>query len=292
MKNNFILGIIALMGLFLYAYPISAQAFTPADFAVVCSSCQNASEASDFGLSQVGFLRYAGIYTTEVIGINSHQTWFVTFNAYYNSYPIDHQLPRITLVSVTAGSSADNQLVAEVVAGIQSPIAIVTSPGSGLSTYPEFATLSAWSTDPNFLWNLAEAQFATQTIASEIEGSNSKNGPGPKLIWDAVQYYLGHGPEATVVFKDGSVGRFRFNPLIAGDIEFIPGTGRTAQGNFYPVNGDSYNNEPYVVGINNNSFNVMTFLDVYGYPLPQVLRCGRVSSPATETRYDCYWVTP
>ena len=291
MKNNFILGIIALVGLFLYAYPISARAFTPANFASVCPSCQNASEASAFGLSQVGYLRYSGIYTTEVIGINSHQTWFVTFNAYYNSYPIDHQLPRITLVSVTAGSSADNQLVAEVITAIQTPIIIVTSPGSGLSKLPEFATLGAWSTDPIYSYNLAAAQFDTEALSSDLI-TNPKNGPGPGMIWSAIQYYLGHGPEVTIVFKDGSVGRFRFNPLVAGDIEFIPGTGRTAQGNFYPVNGDLSNNDHYVVGINNNSFNVMTFWDVYGYPIPQVLRCGRVSSTVTQTRYDCYWVTP
>jgi hypothetical protein len=270
--------LIATCFLFFSNYAIGAITFgpqTPAQKIEFCQTCYDVTDASNFVLSEAYAGHLTGAHTIEIsnINLNPIQTWFIS----YEYYPSDY--PKPILDSASTGTSTDNIVASTLITAEVKPVVVVISPGSPDFGAYSFDTLRDWT--PETLFPIVNAQwmFLNENATAVLQDS----GDG-KIIEEDILEFFGHGPIATVVFSDGTVGQFEFAPNDA-KIEYVPGSGRYPNGALDSLYGNGSNGNQYVIQRSSeNGF----YLD----PSPtEHLTCGTVTvtiNGDSTTGYNCY----
>lgn len=218
----------------------------------VCNSCVNLSDAENFVLGYVKLNNLIGTHSVEVANTNSSSTWFIL----YEYYPFDYSSPIVD--EAEPGTTADGEVLKTVDLGGIPPIVIHIGTDSA---YPNLTTLSVWNQGNNIndIWSLLDTYWGTKEMVlySLQQDANMlfpSQGTGidnlaqvEQFIYSDLSIHFGGCPsKGTIVFADGSVGQFCFTNWAKNIVTFVKGSGRTASGAFYSINGDSMNGSNYV----------------------------------------------
>lgn len=203
-----------------------------------CQTCDSTEDAENFVVANAEADHFFGHHTVEVINLNTSYTWFIEFEY----LPSDYPFPEID--SASPGTANDDFVAATAIAAEEQPVVIDIAPGTqwaSLYGADGFQTLSDW--EPELLYHFA--YLAWQEANANL--SEAEENSWFDLIMEAIEYHFGHGPEVTVVFSDGSTAKFMLDPLHDDIITIIAGSGRHADGTFYPFGPGGSDGDPYHV---------------------------------------------
>lgn len=227
---------------------VTAAFATTAQKAWFCQTCTSTGDAENFVIAQATGLNATGDHIIEVVNLDTRLTWFIE----YEYYPRDYYQPLID--NAAPGTSNDDFVAGTLIAAEEKAIVIDISPKSQWKSYYGqygFQSFSDW--EPELLYPLAEEAW----VQANANLSEVQQDPEYKMLEAAIEYFFGHGPVITVVFSDGSTAKFELDPLQVNVIKLEDGSGRHADGTFYPFGGGGGSDgDPYHVPTNNGGFDL------------------------------------
>lgn len=236
------------------AFHVTAALATTAQKAWFCQTCASTSDAENFVIAQAKGLNATGDHTIEVVNLDTSSTWFVE----YEYFPKDYLRPLID--SAAPGTAYDNSVSGTLIAAEEKAVVVNIAPNTKwASLYNQYGFQSLVDWEPQMLWPIAEQAW----VDANASLSEVQKDPEYQMLEAAIEYFFGHGPVITVVFSDGSTGKFEIDPLQPNVMKIVDGSGRHADGSFYQLGGGGASDgDPYHTPINNGGFN-LNYTDEY-----------------------------
>ena len=291
MKKIYLSAILLTAG---YAAHLFAQdslgPVTAAQRVEVCEYCASLQDAETLVLNTAAQNHLTGSHTVEVVNASPVQTWFVS----YEYFPSDYAHP--ILDAGNYGTIGDNKVATAVVESLNTPVLVVIGPNSALANNPEFATQGNWRENISLLYStlLNQLQVVTGIVEIDQEMIDKKEPNVAGMIYDAIAAHFGAcGSTVTLVDKVGSTAQYCISPYVKNKVTYVKGSGRRADGSFYPLEfGDASNGSNYVQGEGLGHFGLTLY---YGADkidaIPMHLACGTVTIPTSgASGTDCYEV--